>query len=113
MLKVTWKKIILSIGFFLLVSLFFQFNHPFTHAEDPTPTPSKSQQTIDLENKIKGLEDKINELRGQEKTLSSQIAVMDSQIDLTQARIDSTKEQILELTANIDTTNKKINNLQK
>jgi peptidoglycan hydrolase CwlO-like protein len=113
MLKITWKKFLITIAILLLVSFIFK-NHSIVKAEEatPTPTPGKTQQAIDLENKIKGLENKISELKGQEKTLSSQIAVMDSQIDLTQARIDSTKEQILELTANIDTTNKKINSLQ-
>jgi len=113
MLKRTWKNIIYSLIFSSLLIFLFQVNFVPAIADDPTPTPVQSSDQSALQEKIKGLQDKVNELQGQEKTLSSQIAVMDSQIDLTQARIDSTKQQILDLAANIDTADKKINNLQK
>jgi len=59
------------------------------------------------------LQNKLEGFQGQEKTLSSQIAVMDDQINLTEARIESTKQQLLDLVADIDTTNKKISGLEK
>ena len=45
--------------------------------------------------------------------MSSQIAVLDSQINLTELRIESNKQQITDLTLDIDTADKKIDGLQK
>jgi len=63
--------------------------------------------------KVDCLQNKVNDLKGQTRTLSSQIAVMDSQINLTEARIESNKQQISDLTLDIDTAGKKIVNLEK
>ncbi|MCL4354681.1 hypothetical protein M1349_04430 [Patescibacteria group bacterium] len=87
----------------------------YSLAQTPTPTsaPDTSEKAKQLQEKIKEYEAKVKDLQGQVKTLSSQIAVMDNQIKLTQYRIDSVKEQLLNLSVDIDTATKKINNLEK
>src|SRR3990167_1785415 len=102
---------------FLFSVLFFSFlflNIAVSQTITPTPTPAQdnSQAVADLQNQINDLQNKVADLQKQEKTLSSQISVMDSQIKLTQLRIDSTKQQITDIAIDIDTTNKKISNLQ-
>jgi len=102
---------------FLFSVLFFSFqflNIAVSQTITPTPTPAQdnSQAVADLQNQINDLQNKVADLQKQEKTLSSQISVMDSQIKLTQLRIDSTKQQITDIALDIDTTNKKISNLQ-
>ncbi len=112
------KKNLLVLVFSLSVFvLFFQFREiAISQTNTPTPTPTSSpdnsQAVRDLQNQINDLQNKVSDLQKQEKTLSSQIVVMDSQIKLTQLRIDSTKQQITDITLDIDTTNKKISNLQ-
>lgn len=108
------KKIFLST--FLLCVLIFLFsgNRAVFGQEassTPTPTPDNSSAVLDLQKKITDLENTISQLQGQADTLSSQIAVMDNQIKLTEARIAANEQQILDLTLDIDTTNKKISSL--
>jgi len=106
------KYLTLSLITFLLFSA-LAFSHlALAQTSTPTPTPDNSQAVRDLQNQINDLQNKVSELQKQEKTLSSQISVMDSQIKLTQLRIDSTKQQITDIALDIDTTNKKISNLQ-
>src|SRR5476651_742318 len=100
------KKIILL---FLVLGLFSYFVSIVKAQTTPAPTPTSSN-VQDLQNKINDLQNKINDLQGQEKTYSSQISVMDSQIKLTTYKIEVTKEQIADLTLNIDTATKKISN---
>ncbi len=111
------KKILVLVFLFSVIVLIFQFREiEIAQAETPTPTPTpstdNSQAVRDLQNQINDLQNKVSELAKQGKTLSSQIAVMDSQIKLTQLRINSTKQQIIDITLDIDTTNKKISTLQ-
>ncbi len=111
------KKIFFSILFLSLLLIISLLRVSVVKSQTPTPTtapaPDNSGRAKELQDKIKELEGKISDLKGQEKTLSSQIAVMDNQIKLTQYRIDSVKEQLLNLSVDIDTANKKINNLEK
>lgn len=97
----------------LLLILALLFFVPEIGKAQTTPSPTPSQSTTDLQNRINELQTKINDLQGQEKTLSSQIAVMDSQINLTELRISSTKKQINDLSLDIDTTNQKIGKVEK
>lgn len=108
------KRNLLVLVFLLsVIVLFFQFIEIATSQTiTPTPAQDNSQAVTDLQNQINDLQNKVSELQKQEKTLSSQIFVMDSQIKLTQLRINSTKQQITDITLDIDTTNKKISNLQ-
>lgn len=83
----------------------------------PTPTPTSapsdnSSAVSDLQNKIKSLQDKVTELQGTEKSLSSEINTMDSKIAITQYRINLTQQQITDVEMDIDTTAKKITNLE-
>lgn len=103
---------------FIIFLLFANFYSPsFTWSQTPTVAPTSQPQDSDrakqLQEKIKEFEQKVSDLHGQAKTLSSQIAVMDNQIKLTEYRIDSVKQQLLDLSVDIDTANKKINNLEK
>ena len=117
----TWKKIIYISIFSLLLIFLFQTNLVPAIAEDPTPTPASSPSCSNIpgcENlSCKDCESyyssKDAEASKEIDNLSSQIKVMDNQIYLTEARVEATKQQILDLTANIDTANKKIDNLQK
>ncbi len=84
----------------------------FVYAQtSPTPTPDP-QQVNDLQKRISELEGKVSELRSQEQTLSSQIGTMDNQIKLTEYRIDATKQQIIDLTLDIDSATKRMDNLE-
>jgi len=109
------KKIFFSVLFLSLLLTISLFRVDIVKSQTPTPTsaPDTSEKAKQLQDKIKEYEAKVKDLQGQAKTLSSQIAVMDNQIKLTQYRIDSVKEQLLNLSADIDTANKKINNLEK
>jgi peptidoglycan hydrolase CwlO-like protein len=84
------------------------------YAEDPTPTPdsSKSKELSELDNKIKELEKKVSELKSQENSLSSQIGVMDNQIKLTEYRMNATKQEIMDITLDIDSATKRMKNLE-
>lgn len=97
----------------LLLALAVLFVAPGISKAQVSPSPTPSQSTTDLQNRINELQAKITDLQGQEKTLSSQIAVMDSQINLTELRIDSTKRQISDLSLDIDTTTKKIGKVER
>jgi len=103
-----------------LLSIIFMFtilfvNNPVALAEGtPTPTSAPSANSsayTDLQNKIKDLENKISDLKGQENTLNNQIGAMDNSIKVTELRIEATQQQILDLSADIDLTAKKINKL--
>lgn len=102
----------------VLILVFIAFNNKFIYAEDsPTPTPTNQVHVdgcpdTDLNKCIQFFQEKISELNNQGKTLASQIAVMSNQIQLTEARIRATKQEISDLTLDIDTTNKKISHLQ-
>ncbi|MEK7573117.1 MAG: C39 family peptidase [Patescibacteria group bacterium] len=99
--------------FLLILSIFIFTNKILAQEATPTPTPGTStQQVQDLQNQINDLQNKINDLDNQKKTLSSQIAVMDNQVKLTQLKINATEKQITDLGLDIDTADKKINNLQ-
>ncbi|MEX2012980.1 MAG: hypothetical protein WD967_01090 [Candidatus Levyibacteriota bacterium] len=108
------RKIFLGTVIFLVIVLFFGSKVALGQevTPTPTPTPDNSQAAADLQNKINELQGKVNELRGQANTLSSQIAVLDNQINLTELRIQANKQQITDLTLDIDTADKKIDNLQ-
>src|SRR3989344_1094183 len=101
--------IFLSILFLLATSLLF---NRFVYAQEATPTPAPTSQLSGLQNKINELTGKISELQGEAKTLSSQIQIMDSQIKLTEARIAANKQNIMDLTLDIDTATKKISSLE-
>ncbi len=99
--------------FFLILFFLIPANKILAQEVTPTPTPSPNTQQIqDLQGQINDLQNKINDLENQKKTLSSQIAVMDNQVKLTQLRINATERQITDLGLDIDTANKKINNLE-
>ena len=83
-----------------------------TAALTPTPTPDKSKQLNDVQNKISELEQKVSQLQSEEKSLSSQIQVMDSQMKLTEYRIDATQQEIRELEKDISAADNRINNLE-
>lgn len=106
--KIFPKLIILSI---FLLSV-FSFQLTYAQTATPTPTPDQSSNVNDLNKKIAELESKVADLRSQENSLSSQIGVMDNQIKLTEYRIASTKQQIMDLTLDIDSATKRVKNLE-
>ena len=98
---------------FLILFLLVFVNKIAAEEITPTPTPAANTQQIqDLQKQINDLQGKISDLANQKKTLSSQIAVMDNQIKLTQLRMNATEKQITDLSLDIDTADKKIDNLQ-
>jgi len=108
-----------TVSFFVvfIVSLFIVTSQSPLFAESPTPTgtitPTPDSAVVgDLSNKIKDLEAKVSDLQSQEKSLSSQISVMDNQIKLTEYRIDATKDQIAELTHDIESASERIVHLE-
>jgi peptidoglycan hydrolase CwlO-like protein len=117
----TWKKIFASFFAFLLIAVFIKFNSAIAQTATPTPTTSSSSssgvsecknQNLNNSECVKYLESKVSEKKDQQKSLASQISGMDNQIKLTEFRISATKEQITELTLDIDTANKKIDRLE-
>ncbi|HSA83637.1 MAG TPA: C39 family peptidase [Patescibacteria group bacterium] len=102
--------------FILFASILFVTSTAFVFAqtptETPTPTPDDSQQASDLQKQISELEAKVSELQSQKQTLSSQIGAMDNQIQLTEYRIDATNQQITDLTLDIDSATKRMDNLE-
>lgn len=84
-----------------------------TSSPTSSPDTSSQEKLKDLQNQIKELEGKISDLQSQQKTLSSQIAVMNNQIKLTELRINAVKQELKELIADIQTTTKKIVNLEE
>jgi peptidoglycan hydrolase CwlO-like protein len=112
-MNLLWKT--LTLLFLIFIFLVLPKNLVYSDTSpspSPSPSPSDNNQIQDLKNKINDLQNKITDLQGQEKTLSSQIALLDSQVKLTEYRIEVTKEQIASLSLDIDTTSKKISNLQ-
>lgn len=118
------KKYAVFLGLITILILLFVVNKKFTFAqESPTSTPTASPTSSpvhvegcpheDLTKCIQFFQEKVNQLNDQGKTLSSQIAVMSNQINLTEARIQATKQEISDLILDIDTTTKKISNLQE
>ncbi len=99
------KKIIFT--FLLLLGLTF-LSKTFVYAQT-----SDDCANLSVQDKVNCYARKVNDLRGQANTLSSQIAVMDNQINLTEARIAANAKQILDLSLDIDTANKKIDGLQE
>ena len=109
------KKIILFLA--ILVSISFLFvGHSYSQDTTSSSTLSTisecASQNLSVERCVSYLEGKQSDLKKQADSLSSQIAVMDSQINLTQARIESNKQQIADITLNIDTAQKRISKLQ-
>src|SRR5882724_3512601 len=110
------KKLIV---FFCVTFLLFTSRAFFVYADDiPTPTESvtptggNAQQLSDLQRKINELEGKVADLKSQEDTLSSQIGTMDNQIKLTEYRIDATRQQITDLSLDIDSATKRMSTLE-
>lgn len=95
----------------------------FVYADTPTPTPSTSssqtasssatsEQQKQLRDKISELQSKVSQLQSEGKTLTSQIEAMDSQIKLTETRMEATREEINELTLDIDSATKRMHKLE-
>ncbi len=118
MLKFHKKLFLFLITPLVLIAACTVYVYAQTATPDPsvTPTPTSdsnnSATVADLQQKISQLEGKVSELQSQEHTLSSQISTMDSQIKLTEYRIDSTKQQITDLTIDIDSASKRMANLE-
>lgn len=117
------KKIILFLV--ILVSISFLLVGPSYSQESPTPIPTPTSDSSSLSSIpeclsqkltkvdcVTYLQNKASDLRSQVNTLSSQIAVMDNQINLTEARIESNKQQIADITLDIDTAQKRISKLE-
>ncbi|HEX8931882.1 MAG TPA: hypothetical protein VF810_01880, partial [Patescibacteria group bacterium] len=98
-------------GLFLLSSFSFLVYAQVTPTATPTPSTDTSQQQSDLQKKIAELEGKISDLKSQESSLTSQIDVMDSQIKLTEYKIDATKQQITNISMDIDSATKRMASL--
>jgi peptidoglycan hydrolase CwlO-like protein len=106
------KKISLLLLTLAVLSVAFS---TYVYAQAVTTAPATSdtsQQLQELNNKIQQLQQKVNDLKGQESTYSSQIEVMDSQIQLTEYRMNATKEEIMEITLDIDSASKRMKNLE-
>lgn len=73
---------------------------------------SNNANKADLENKIKELEGKVSSLKEQGNSLSAQIGVMDNQIKLTEYRMNATQQQITDITLDIDSASKRMENLE-
>lgn len=85
------------------------------YAQTGTPTPTdvpSSASLTDLNNKIHELEKKVSDLKSQENSLSSQITAMDNQMKLTEYRINATKQEIMDITLDIDSATKRMKNLE-
>lgn len=115
------KKIVYTLILVFLFSLLFKVTLGTTSAQSPTPTTGSTSSCSNIpgcENLSCGdceslYNSKDAEASKEIDSLSAQIKVMDNQIYLTEAKIEATKQQILDLTANIDTANKKISGLEK
>jgi peptidoglycan hydrolase CwlO-like protein len=106
----------------LLLSSFFYTG--FVYAQTPTetitptgtttvtPTPDNTSQKEDLQKRIQELEGKVSDLKSQGDSLSSQIGAMDNQIKLTEYRMDATKKEIMDVTIDIDSAAKRMQNLE-
>ena len=114
------QKLFLTV-FLLLIIIFL--DKKLINAQTPTPTPTITtsssssgipecaERKLNNDQCIEYLKNRVSEKEREKKTLSSQIAVMDGQIKLTEFRINATKEEISDLTLDIDTAAKKISTL--
>ncbi len=98
--------------FIALFVIFYLLSQPSLVSAQATPTPDNSKQVSDLNSRIRELESKVSELRSQGNTLSSQIGAMDNQIKLTEYRIDATKQEVMDVTLDIDSATKRMENLE-
>ena len=71
-----------------------------------------AQKLSELNSKIAELERKVSDLRSQGDSLSTQINAMDSQIALTEYRIDATQKEMMEVTLDITSAGKRMDNLE-
>ncbi len=88
------------------------FSSVFVYAQTTTPISDNTQQVQDLNSKIGELEKKVSDLKSQGDSLSSQIGAMDSQITLTEYRVNATHKEIMEITLDIDSAGKRMQNLE-
>ncbi|GEM_PF-380350 len=132
-ISITRLRIILGCLLTLLILLFFSVNSPFAiNAQTPSPTDSttptlspspspsptstpssSSEDAKKKQDEIHQLEERLNDLQGQSKTLANQIAVMDNQVKLTQLRINATRRELQDVVTDIETTSRKITNLEQ
>jgi peptidoglycan hydrolase CwlO-like protein len=75
-------------------------------------TSGNSEQYNALQDKIKDLESKVTDLKNQGDSLSAQIGVMDNQTKLTEYRVNATQQEITDITLDIDSTTKRMSNLE-
>lgn len=103
------KNNLIFIVTFAILVLFGQGN---VFAQATTPAADNSGSLAELNKRIAELEGKVTELRSQGDSLSSQITAVDNQIKLTEYRIDANKQQIMDLTLDIDSASKRMENLE-
>ncbi|OGH18028.1 MAG: hypothetical protein A3F31_03775 [Candidatus Levybacteria bacterium RIFCSPHIGHO2_12_FULL_38_12] len=93
-----------------------------TSTPSPVPTSSSSvctsipecaSQNLTCDQCVSHFKDKVNSAQSTGKTLASQISAMNNQIKLTEVRVSATKQQLVDLTSNIETTTKKISKLEE
>lgn len=110
-----WIYIISLICFFVFVvhgkNVFAQTVSP-TLSPAPSATTDNNAQLQSLNEKIRALEQKVADLKSQGNSLTSQISAMDTQIALTEYRIDATKRQMMDITLDIDSASKRMQNLE-
>ena len=116
------QKLFLTV---LLLLIIIFLDKKLINAQTPTPTPTITtsssssgipecaERKLNNDQCIEYLKNRVSEKEREKKTLSSQIAVMDGQIKLTEFRINATKEEISDLTLDIDTAAKKISTLEE
>jgi peptidoglycan hydrolase CwlO-like protein len=98
----------ITIFFIVLITLAISF-HGTATAQSSDGTSDAYNQ---LQQKIHDLESKVADLKAQGNTLSAQIGVMDNQVKLTEYRINANQQQITDITLDIDSTTKRMNNLE-
>lgn len=103
-------KILITIAVYFVI--FSNVNFVIAQSTTPSSPSDTSTKAADLQNKIKEYQGKISELQGQRKTLSSQLAVMDNQIKLTEFRISSSKEELEQITRDIEIATDKVTKLE-
>lgn len=102
-------KLIIIIAINLI--FFSELNSVYAQTITPSVSPEQASKTSELQKQINEYQSKISELQGQAKTLSSQIQVMDNQIELTTLKIESSKQQITDITLDIDIADNKVEKL--
>ncbi|MEK7571013.1 MAG: hypothetical protein AAB553_01950 [Patescibacteria group bacterium] len=108
------NNILFTSIFLLLLSVSFVWQGT-VHAQTPSTTPAttdNSSRIKELNDRIVELEGKVSDLRSQGNSLSSQIDAMDNQIKLTEYKIQSNEQQIMDLTLDIDSAGKRMENLE-